>query len=121
MTIDKMPKHPNDEQLLAYLDGELTKAKLRAIREHLKRCWKCRTLQADLEAHVEFISRMLSPHRGVDSDRSARAEKHFLERKKAFEKRNDSLRRLWHARPISRVFELIDCRGRTELVLAVSM
>jgi anti-sigma factor RsiW len=44
-----LSEHPNDEALLAYLDGELSRARTRSIRNHLKSCWKCRFVLADLE------------------------------------------------------------------------
>ena len=50
-------KQANDEILLAYLDGEMSMARIRAIRNHLKICWKCRSVLADLESQAKAISR----------------------------------------------------------------
>jgi predicted anti-sigma-YlaC factor YlaD len=44
--------------LLAYLDGEMSMARIRAIRNHFKICWKCRSVLADLESQAEAISRL---------------------------------------------------------------
>jgi anti-sigma factor RsiW len=78
-------EHPNDERLLAFLDGELSRSDTRAVEVHLKRCWKCRATLADLESQVKDISRLLSAHSNADADRSSQARKRFLERKSASE------------------------------------
>lgn len=40
MAADLFSEHPNEEALLAYLDGELSRARTRSIRNHLKICWE---------------------------------------------------------------------------------
>jgi anti-sigma factor RsiW len=78
-------EHLNDDQLLAYLDGEMSNAQMRAIRNHLRLCWKCRSLLAELEAQVEAISRLLLARTKVDADRSVQAKEKFLEWRHTFE------------------------------------
>lgn len=51
-----MDKHYSDEDLLSDLDGEVSKGKRKAIREHLEFCWSCRTRQAELEEQIQAIS-----------------------------------------------------------------
>ncbi|MDG7000954.1 MAG: zf-HC2 domain-containing protein [Nitrososphaerota archaeon] len=83
--------HPNDEILLAYLDGEMSRPQARAIRNHLKICWKCRSILSDLESQAETISRMLSTQLDSDIDRSIKAKERFLQWRDSFEKTQKSL------------------------------
>ena len=87
MRTNRSPEHPNDEMLLAYLDGEMSMARIRAIRNHLKNCWKCRSVLADLESQAEAISRLLTANLDSEIDRSTDAKEKFLRWRKAFENR----------------------------------
>lgn len=87
MRTDRSPEHPNDEMLLAYLDGERSMARRRAIRNHLRNCWKCRSVLTDLESQAEAISRLLTAHLDSEIDRSTEAKKKILRWRKAFENR----------------------------------
>ena len=80
-------EHPNDEALLAYLDGELSRARTRSIRNHLKSCWKCRFVLADLESQAQTISRLLSAKLDSDIHQSVKAKERFLRWRALFEKR----------------------------------
>jgi anti-sigma factor RsiW len=73
--------------LLAYLDGEMSMARVRVIRNHLKNCWKCRSVLADLESQAEAISRLLTAKLDSEIDRSTEAKEQFLRWRKAFENR----------------------------------
>jgi anti-sigma factor RsiW len=73
--------------LLAYLDGEMSMARRRAIRNHLKNCWKCRSVLADLESQAEAISRLLTTNLDSEIDGSTEAMEKFLRWRKAFENR----------------------------------
>src|SRR5437763_16002248 len=44
--------HPEDGQLLRYLDGELPARKSKQVRGHLEACWQCRTAIEDLEGAI---------------------------------------------------------------------
>ncbi len=46
-------RHPDDGQLLRYLDGELPGGKARQVRRHLESCWQCRTELEELEGVVK--------------------------------------------------------------------
>lgn len=50
-------QHPEDDQLLAYSDGELRGIAATRIRRHLKDCWRCRTQLDDLQATVTGFMR----------------------------------------------------------------
>lgn len=71
-------RHPNDEAILAYLDGELPGARAHSVRAHLKICWKCGSVLADLESQAETISRLLSVQLDSDLNRSGNARERFL-------------------------------------------
>ena len=45
-------RHPEDGQLLRYLDGELPRGKANQLRTHLEACWQCRTEVEELQAVV---------------------------------------------------------------------
>ena len=77
--------HLNDDQLLAYLDGEMSMAQMRAVRNHLKLCWNCRSALAEIEAQVEAISRLLLVRTKNDAERSDRAKKSFLAWRNTYE------------------------------------
>ena len=84
-------EHLNDDQLLAYLDGEMSNAQMRAIRNHLRICWKCRSVLAELEAQAEAISRLLLARTNVDAERSDRAKERFLQWRSTFETQGGQL------------------------------
>jgi len=73
--------------MLAYLDGEMSMAKIRAIRNHLRSCWTCRSVLADLESQAEAISRLLTVHLESEIDRSVKAKEKFLQWRTSFENR----------------------------------
>lgn len=77
--------HLNDDQLLAYLDGEMSIARMRAVRNHLRICWTCRSALAELEAQVEVISRLLLARTKDDAKRSDRAKERFLNWRTTYE------------------------------------
>jgi anti-sigma factor RsiW len=83
-------EHFNDEALLAFLDGELSRARTYSIRNHLKCCWKCRCVLADLESQAQMISSLLSVELDSDNHRSIRAKGKFLRWRDSFEERQRS-------------------------------
>jgi anti-sigma factor RsiW len=90
MVASLLSEHPNDDVLLAYLDGELSWARTRSIRNHLKSCWKCRFVLADLESQAQTISRLLSARLDSDIDQSVKAKDKFLRWRSSFERRQKS-------------------------------
>jgi hypothetical protein len=48
--------HPSDQDLLLCADGELSRRRTRAVREHLIACWNCRTRMAEIERTIgDFV------------------------------------------------------------------
>jgi anti-sigma factor RsiW len=93
MWTNRLTEHPNDEMLLAYLDGEVSVSRVRLIRNHLKTCWKCRSILADLESQAEAISRMLTENSDSDIDQAVVAKKRFLQWRASFERQRKTLLR----------------------------
>jgi hypothetical protein len=52
--------HPEAEELLLFVDGELPRASRAAIRNHLEGCWKCRTELEQLESVISEFMRYKS-------------------------------------------------------------
>lgn len=94
MRTHKLLAHPNDEKLLAYLDGETSRVQTNSIRSHLKACWACRSALADLEKQAEVISRLLAADSTSDIDRGIAAKERFLRWRESFEKQHISSLRL---------------------------
>ena len=45
-------RHPTEEQLLRYADGELSSREASAVRSHLEACWQCRTEFAGMQKSI---------------------------------------------------------------------
>lgn len=100
MRSSKPLKHFGDDQLLAYLDGELPIAQMRAVRNHLRICWNCRSALAELEAQIESISRLLLARTEDEGNRSLDAKENFLRWRNVFE----AQRRLFTDFPPTQLF-----------------
>jgi hypothetical protein len=50
-----LPVHFDETQLLAYLDGELTRSKREEVSNHLRSCWTCRGRLRELHAGIEVF------------------------------------------------------------------
>jgi anti-sigma factor RsiW len=85
MRINQSREHLADEVIVAYLDGEISHTRMRAIRRHLNLCWKCRSALAELESQAEAISRLLAEKSKDEIDRSLQARERFLRWRAAFE------------------------------------
>jgi len=85
MRISRLREHPNDEILLAYLDGEMSNRRMRETRAHLKICWQCRSALSELESQAEAISQLLSASSKFDFDRAVQAKEKFLRWRTTFE------------------------------------
>ncbi len=57
--------HPLDDELLSYVDGELTAEEATKVRVHLEACWSCRTrsekLQETIAAFIAYRGQVLKP------------------------------------------------------------
>jgi anti-sigma factor RsiW len=91
MWTKRLTEHPNDEMLLAYLDGEVSAAGMRTIRNHLRSCWKCRSILADLESQAEAVSRLLTAKSDSDIDRSVAAKEKFFRWRALLERQRKAL------------------------------
>lgn len=87
MRMSRSREHPDDDHLLAYLDGEMNNTRARAIRAHLDLCWNCRSALAELEAQAEAVSRLLTGRSTDEIARSVRARERFLQWRAMFEAR----------------------------------
>ena len=85
MQINRSREHLADEILVAFLDGEMPKSRMRVIQNHLNLCWNCRSALAELEAAAEATSRLLAERSKDDIDRSLHAREKFLQWRAAFE------------------------------------
>jgi anti-sigma factor RsiW len=85
MRINRSREHLADEVLVAYLDGEMSRARMRAVRAHLNLCWKCRSALAELETAAEVASHLLAERSKDEIDRSLHARERFLRWRAAFE------------------------------------
>ncbi len=83
----KTRKHLTDEQLLAYLDGELPVTDVFSIRNHLKICWECRSTLHDLEHQIEAASRFIARSIEQDEQRTAATKRKLLRWIRQFESR----------------------------------
>ncbi len=58
-------RHPEEGQLLLYIDGELPRGKARDVRAHLEACWECRAqveeLQSVIGECVRYRKNVLAP------------------------------------------------------------
>ncbi|HWC97822.1 MAG TPA: zf-HC2 domain-containing protein [Candidatus Sulfopaludibacter sp.] len=50
--MNNVTRHPEDGQLLRYVDGELPARKARQVEKHLQACWQCRTEIEELKSTV---------------------------------------------------------------------
>lgn len=63
---DTILRHPEEGQLLQYLDGELSRNEARTVQAHLEACWQCRaeleTLQDTVKDCVRYRKQVLIPN-----------------------------------------------------------
>lgn len=52
--------HCSDDQLIAYLDGELPGEERRKVARHLELCWQCRPRVAEMEEQIRRIRRVFA-------------------------------------------------------------
>jgi anti-sigma factor RsiW len=87
-------EHLEDVVILAFLDGELSRAAAKKAKHHLESCWNCRSAAAELELLAETACALLSDFDEADTVRTGTAKVEFLRRKvKMDETWNKQLRR----------------------------
>src|SRR5262245_14768867 len=70
-----VPPHLTEEQLLAFLDGELAREELDLARAHVDTCWTCRSRLSNLLAGIDtfLASRApLQPDAALERDQRIR-------------------------------------------------
>jgi hypothetical protein len=71
-------EHYSDEQLLAYLDGELQPTTTLRVQSHLATCWECRARMQDIEQQVHLVTTTIMETSVNGMDRATRAKTSFL-------------------------------------------
>jgi len=74
-------EHLEDAVILAYLDGELSRAAARKVKQHLQSCWNCRSAAAELELLAQMAYALLAGRDEADAARAGTAKGEFLRRK----------------------------------------
>ena len=74
-------EHLEDAVILAYLDGELSRAAARKARQHLQSCWNCRSATAELELLAQTAYALLAGGDELDAAHADTAKAEFLRRK----------------------------------------
>ncbi len=58
-------EHPSEDDLLCYMDGELSPKLTDLLRSHLEACWRCRSraekLQSAISLYIDFQSHVVQP------------------------------------------------------------
>jgi anti-sigma factor RsiW len=100
-------EHLEDAVILAFLDGELSRADSRKAKHHLQSCWKCRSAATELERLAQTAYELLSGGDAAGTVRTESANAEFLKRKaKTDETWNKRLRRSTRTlfqRPVSSI------------------
>jgi hypothetical protein len=69
-------KHPSDEQMVAFINGELNLRRHAAVAHHLECCWKCLARKKQMEETVFALvgrrERRLRPHLPLSADAEGR-------------------------------------------------
>jgi len=84
MTRKPSIEHLEDAVILAYLDGELSRAAARRAKQHLQSCWSCRSAAAELELLAQTAYALLTGGDEADSAQMVTAKAEFLKRKATF-------------------------------------
>ena len=73
--VSLVPLHLSEEQLLAFLDGELPREEMDVARAHVDTCWTCRSRLSNLLAGIDsfLVSRVpLQPEAAAERDQRIR-------------------------------------------------
>ncbi len=71
------PRHYSNQQLLAYLDDEVSGPTAKRIAEHLSCCWSCRAGMDDLEKDVQQLARLFAAPSAQDRWAARQAQSRF--------------------------------------------
>src|SRR5580658_4267268 len=87
-------EHLEDAVILAYLDGELSRAAVRKAKRHLQSCWNCRSAAAELELLAQTAYALLSGRDEGDTVQTGNAKAEFHRRKAKIDETWDKKLRL---------------------------
>jgi hypothetical protein len=73
-----LSKHCSEEQLLAYLDGELGPFSRYRCARHLRKCWACREQLGAVQRQTELLARLARLEQSRFSPEAAAAKRRFL-------------------------------------------
>ena len=86
------PKHCNNQDLLAYLDGELPWREAFVVSEHLSSCWRCRSRAGDLENQIRTLAREFTAGNFPDQATVTAAKNNFLKWRAEFDRESSAMR-----------------------------
>lgn len=72
--------HPSDEELLAFLDGELSAKPANKVQKHLERCWACRAKRENVERSISAFINYRSVALADSAEVPPRARKRFADK-----------------------------------------
>jgi hypothetical protein len=72
--------HPPDEELLAFLDGELNAKLASKVQKHLEGCWGCRSKREKIERSISAFINYRNPAMDKAGESQARAYKRFADK-----------------------------------------
>jgi anti-sigma factor RsiW len=78
-------EHLENPVILAYLDGELSRAAARKAKQHLQSCWKCRSAAAELEGLAQTAYTLLASRDDSDTAQIGTAKAEFVRRRAKFD------------------------------------
>jgi len=76
-----LDQHLSDEVLLILLDGELPRHRQRVARNHLERCWECRSRLAEIQETVRCVASAVNDRAFLSPERREAAWSRFLAQK----------------------------------------
>ena len=86
------PKHCNNQDLLAYLDGELPSRQAFEVSEHLSSCWRCRSRAGDLENQIRTLTREFTAGNFPDRTTVTAAKNTFLKWRDEYDRESSAIR-----------------------------
>ncbi len=86
------PKHCNNQDLLAYLDGELPSRETIAVGEHLSSCWRCRSRAGDLENQIRTLTREFTAGNFPDPATVTAAKDKFLKWRADYDRESSAIK-----------------------------
>ena len=86
------PKHCNNQDLLAYLDGELPSREAFAVSEHLSSCWRCRSRAGDLENQIRTLAQEFTAGNFPNQTTVTAAKNNFLKWRADYDRESSAVK-----------------------------